>query len=174
MERRVVLATKRLTLTTWLADDLDDLHRLHSDPDVMHYIGGRPEPREESATRLGRYLDEQDGRGWTKWRVQAHDGRMVGRAGFGSLGEDRDLGYTLERAAWGQGLATELAIALVQWHRANPGHRVSDGNPVRLGAYADADHAASLRVMSKAGLRFVDVHDHQGCPCAFYRLDDAE
>jgi hypothetical protein len=40
--RTVVLRTERLTLTTWLPDDLGDLHRLHGDPVTMTFIGGRP------------------------------------------------------------------------------------------------------------------------------------
>ena len=70
MERRVILQTARLSVTTWLPADVDDLNRLHSNPATMAFIGGRPETRHESGVRLDQYLDEQATRGWTKWRLE--------------------------------------------------------------------------------------------------------
>lgn len=161
-------------MTTWLPDDLADLNRLHSDPVTMTFIGGRPETRDESAIRLTRYLQEQAGQGWTKWRVEDRRGRMVGRAGFGEHAGERELGYTLDRGVWGRGLATEVAIALVQWHATNPARRWPHSNEaMRLWAYAATDHTASLRVMVKAGLRYVETREHAGGPCAFYIHDSA-
>ncbi len=160
-------------MTTWAAEDLDDLHRLHSDPVTMTFIGGRMETRDESSARLTQYLTEQDARGWTKWRVQTEDGRMVGRGGFGDYAGDRELGYTIDRQQCGRGLATELASALVAWHVAHPATAGHDGDrPMRLWGYADVDNVASVRVMTKAGLRFVETREHAGRPHTFFRLDD--
>lgn len=79
--------TPRLRVTTWLDRDLDDLHRLHGDPEVMRFLrGGLPETRAEAAERLALYLREQVDPGWTKWRVETNDGVMVGRGGFGGHG----------------------------------------------------------------------------------------
>jgi RimJ/RimL family protein N-acetyltransferase len=172
VERVVILRTSRLAVTTWVPEDLDDLHRLHSDPGTMTFIGGRVETRDESAVRLTQYLTEQDTRGWTKWRVEAADGRMIGRGGFGVYTEDRELGYTIARPHCGRGHATELAAALVDWHRTHPAsRRPGDGWRMELWAYADVDNVASVRVMGKAGLRFVETREHAGRPHAFFRLD---
>ena len=172
MERRVILRTARLAVTTWLPGDLDDLNRLHSDPVTMAFIGGRPETRDESSIRLVQYLDEQATRGWTKWRVEDSGGRMIGRAGFGLYAEDRELGYTLDRNLWGQGLATEVATVLVQWHGAHPAPVSSHAEePMRLWGYADIDNVASIRVLMRAGLHLVDTRQHAGRPYAFFRLD---
>jgi RimJ/RimL family protein N-acetyltransferase len=174
VERRIILQTARLRVTTWLPADLDDLNRLHSDPVTMAFIGGRVETRDQSAVRLDQYLDEQATRGWTKWRVESAGGQMVGRAGFGAYAEDRELGYTLARENWGQGLATEVAIALVDWHAANPASwSPCAAGPMRLWGYADIDNAASIRVLAKSGLRPVETRDHAGRPYAFFRLDPA-
>jgi RimJ/RimL family protein N-acetyltransferase len=173
VEHVVILRTNRLVVTTWAAEDLDDLHRLHSDPVTMTFIGGRVETRDESSARLTQQLAEQDTRGWTKWRVQTENGRMIGRGGFGRYDEDRELGYTIDRHQWGQGLATELASALVAWHVANPATAEPDGvQPMRLWGYADVDNVASIRVMTKAGLRFVETREQAGRPHAYFRLDD--
>jgi RimJ/RimL family protein N-acetyltransferase len=172
VERRIILETARLCVTTWLPTNLDDLNRLHSDPVTMAFIGGRPETRDESASRLDRYLVEQATRGWTKWRVASRDNQMIGRAGFGVYAEDRELGYTISRECWRQGLATEVATALVDWHVASPAYWSPDAaEHMRLWGYADIDNAASIRVLAKSGLRQVETREHAGRPYAFFRLD---
>lgn len=163
--RREILRTSRLVLTTWLAEDLDDLHELHSDAETMRWVRhGRPETRPETEELLATYRTEQDGRGWTKWRLaDAEHGTFVGRAGFGTTDGTRELGYTLTRARWGQGLATEIAAALVRWHR--------DAAPdVELCAYAALDNAASRRVLDKVGFISARLATHNGMACAEYQL----
>jgi ribosomal-protein-alanine N-acetyltransferase len=169
--RTTILETRRTRLTTWLPDDLDDLHRLHSDPDTMRWIRpGRPVAIEDSRARLATYLAEQRS-GATKWRVEDLDsGAFVARAGFGEDAAHRALGYTLLPEAWGRGLATELATALVAWHRAHPLVDPTTGLPGDLTAYAALENAASCRVLEKAGLVLVCETEHNGWPSALYRL----
>ena len=164
MPRREVLRTGRLVLTTWLAADVDALHGLHSDPQTMRWVRhGRPETRSETEQLLATYLREQETPGWTKWRLADHQDTTIGRAGFGAAGHGRELGYTLARAWWGQGLATEIATALVQWHRdAAPG--------VPLDAYAAVENAASRRVLEKSGFTLASFGTHNDMLCALYRL----
>jgi hypothetical protein len=72
----------------------------------------------------------------------------------------------------GRGLATEVAIALVEWHRDNPASWASEGEgPMRLGGYADVDNVASIRVLAKCGLHPLETREHAGRPYAFFRLD---
>ena len=163
MPRETILSTPRLVVTTWLPTDLADLAALHSDPLTMRYIGGRPESREESAARLNTYLEEQSRQGWTKWRVATPVGETIGRGGFGTYGPHRELGYTLRRDHWGQGLATELATALVQWHRTHA------ADP-ELWAYAVAENTPSRRVLEKTGFHLVEIKPYGGVDCAFYTL----
>ena len=39
MGRRIILNTERLTLTTWLPSDFEDLAALHADALTMRFIG---------------------------------------------------------------------------------------------------------------------------------------
>jgi RimJ/RimL family protein N-acetyltransferase len=95
VQRKILLVTERLQVTTWRPEDLEDLCRLHSDPVTMRWVRhGRPETRDEVEALLACYLDEQQIRGWTKWRVADRESKLVGRAGF-SLhvdGRGRELG----------------------------------------------------------------------------------
>lgn len=169
MQRQTILSTTRLDVTTWLPQDLEDLHRLHSDPLTMRYVRhGRPETRNETEELLSQYIGEQATRGWTKWRVADDRGNLVGRGGFGPRGTDRELGYTIRRDLWGRGLATEVATALVQWHR---DHTSRDPRTM-LWAYAADGNGPSHRVLEKIGFTFAGNTDHSGVPCALYRLPD--
>jgi RimJ/RimL family protein N-acetyltransferase len=118
----------------------------------------------QSSSAPASYLNEQRTRGWTKWRVQTPKGSMIGRAGFGAYGPNRELGYTLRSDSWGHGLATELALALVRWHTENP----DPNGPPDLWAYAAVENIASRRVLEKVGFDFIDDRDHHGTSCAFY------
>jgi [ribosomal protein S5]-alanine N-acetyltransferase len=167
VERQVVLTTRRIVVTTWLPEDVDDLCEVHSDPLTMRFVGpGRPESREGCDRRLAMYLNEQRIRGWTKWRVQTTEGAMIGRAGFGAYGPNRELGYILRPASWGRGLATELAQALVDWHMEHP----DPGRPSDLWAYAAKGNAVSRWLLEKVGFDFIQPREHHGSTCAFYVL----
>jgi RimJ/RimL family protein N-acetyltransferase len=157
--RTCVLETPRARLTTWLPQDLSELCALHADPVAMRYMRSGVEDQARTGARLASYLEEQAGRGWTKWRVEDRTGRMIGRAGFrlSDDGRRRELGYLLEPAQWGRGLATELARALVRWHRQHP-----DGLEPTLAAYVCADNAASRRVLEKSGFVLAGPGEREG------------
>ncbi len=67
-----------------------------------------------------------------------------------------ELGWTLERAAWGHGFATEGAIAVRDW-------TVREVQPRRLISLIHPDNARSIRVAEKIGERYEhDVVIHHG------------
>jgi ribosomal-protein-alanine N-acetyltransferase len=162
-----MVETERMVLTTWLPEDFEDLSGLHSDAETMRWIRpGRPETPDETRARLASYLVDQV-EGAAKWRVEdRRSGGFVGRAGFGGDVTHRELGYTLRREAWGRGLATELALALVAWHIEHP----LCAAPGDLTAYAAVTNPASCRVLEKAGLTYVEERVHNGQASAYYRL----
>lgn len=164
--RQTILTTPRLTVTTWEEGDLADFHALHADPVTMRFFLSGPYDEAQAARRLADFRQEQTDGGWTKWRVQDRDGRTVGRGGFG-LADDglhRELGYLLARDLWGQGLATELARALVEWHFAHPDPRLSRN----LMAFAHVGNRASRRVLEKVGFTPDGEREWRGVPHAFY------
>jgi [ribosomal protein S5]-alanine N-acetyltransferase len=162
--RTTILTTPRLALTTWEPADVDDLLLVHSDPETMRFVRhGRPETRCETAELIDAYRAEQAARGWTKWRLADRWGQLVGRAGFGGSDGDREMGYTIRRDLWGEGRATEIASALVRWHRRQaPVHR--------LGAYVAVENTASVRVLEKVGFVREGPAEHHGLACHRYRL----
>lgn len=149
------LDTSRLHLRPIRADrdDLEALIALDADPEVVRYItGGLQLPREAYVDgilpRMVAAGAEDPRRGF----FAAHDGGPAGPfLGWFHLRPDvfepawLEVGYRLRRSAWGAGLATEGARALLAHARACwPGTVTS--------ARTMADNAASRRVMEKCGL----------------------
>lgn len=163
-----MLTTPRLVLTSWLATDVASLLEVHSDPETMTYVRlGRPESRAETERLVSLYIAEHAARGWSKWRLIDRDGELVGRAGFGGDNADRALSYAIRRSLWGLGFATEIAKALVEWHRCHAPRS-------RLHALVAVGNDASARVLEKAGFQEVGTRDYDGTPCRSFMHPSAQ
>ncbi|RMI46057.1 GNAT family N-acetyltransferase [Streptomyces triticirhizae] len=163
----VFLETARLRLRPFTERDASSLLALDSDPEVMRYLtGGRPTSAEALRLRtLPRLLHVHPGwaagrgywaaeernsgvfLGWFEFRpLESANG--AGAGGTGAAGVEVELGYRLAASAWGRGLATEGASALVDRGFAELG-------VARVTANTMAVNARSRRVMEKVGLRLV-------------------
>jgi RimJ/RimL family protein N-acetyltransferase len=153
-----LIETERLLLRRPTLDDVDDARELYTDPEVMRFVGGMGlDPREAVETWIARW--EANGFGQLVLR-RREDGRFVGRAGL--LVWDRavwtpttlpeaaepeiELGWTLARAQWGNGYATEAALAVRQW-------AFADLAVERLISLVDVANARSERVAERLGAR---------------------
>jgi RimJ/RimL family protein N-acetyltransferase len=152
-----LFTTPRLVLREFTEADLDDLVELYNDPEVMRYLnGGKPVPRDELRdTILPRLMRgyPRYGGGPGCWAAQTRaDGQFLGWFALTPTGADRpdeaELGYRLNRCAWGVGYATEGSTALIR-------KGFTDLGLTRVFAQTMAVNAASRRVMEKAGLAYV-------------------
>ena len=168
MNPSFALRTHRLLLRKLTEDDLDDLVALDADPEVMHYINdGVPTSRQDYIeTLLPRMLawaaDDPVGFYGAVW-----EGRWIGWFHLRpSIGGDEalELGFRLHRVAWGHGLATEGARALATLAADEVRVPWVDG-------CARPDNMASIAVLQKCGLSFIDTRMHPRAPIevAFYR-----
>lgn len=165
--RDVVSSTPRLRLTTWVPSDADDLHVVHSDPETMRFVRfGRPETLAETRALVADYMAEQAARGWTRWRLADPMDELIGRAGFAEHGDGPELGFTIRRDLWGRGLASEIVMALVAWHRNYPALFVGGD----LVAHVALQNHASIRVLEKAGFVRDGKVEIAGVRCASYRV----
>jgi ribosomal-protein-alanine N-acetyltransferase len=105
---------------------------------------GRPETVDETAQLVEQYISQHRTRGWTKWRLATHEGDLVGRAGFGGDDVRRGLSFAIDRRLWGQGLATEIASALVRWHWEHAAE-------AELRGLVEIGNDASVAVLKKVG-----------------------
>jgi len=147
-----IVATDRLTLRPFTAADLPLLTALHTDPQVMRYLGnGHPMTADQIAADLADSMAATDRPpGCGRWAAEVN-GRFVGRFGLWARDDrpdERSIGYRLCSDAQGHGYATEGARWLIRRAFADPAvHRV----------YAEtmAVNVGSRAVMQRAGLRWV-------------------
>ncbi len=157
MTRRA-FETNRLRLRRACAGDAAQLAALNADPEVMRYIGSGVRPHEAARAEAAAWLDAAGPHiriiedlangafhGWVAL-LPFDGGRAV------------ELAYRLPRAAWGRGIASEAARAMIDYAFAGLGEGLGLD---RLVAITHPDNQASRRVLEKLGFRRRGSHTVQ-------------
>lgn len=146
------IETRRLRLRELREDDAEALASIFSHPSVVRYSGGRSPSLEEVREGILHHITGYRDRGYGLFAVELKEtGEVVGRVGF--LNSDIDpsadveLHYHLAPGAWGAGLATEAALAVLEWG-------FESGYFDRVVAAIHPENHASRRVAEKCGLEF--------------------
>ncbi len=166
------LHTERLELRPWRRDDVDFVFDLYSRWDVKRYLGREPkvmEDRSEADVLLERLmsLDDPVLGYWAVEEVAERAGRrqLVGTILLKSIpasgpteplesSGDIEIGWHFHPDAWGRGLASEAAAAVL-------GHAFAGGLE-RVVAVTNPLNLASQRVCERIGMI------HQGQTDAYY------
>jgi ribosomal-protein-alanine N-acetyltransferase len=159
-------STTRLLAERLTAAHLPELRRMDRDEMFMARLGGVRDSRGTEAY-LAWNLEHWAEYGYGLWMLrEASSGAMVGRAVLRHLDvegvDEVEVGYGFVPAAWGRGLATEVAVACVGMGRDRLGLE-------SMVAITLPDHVASQRVMRKAGLSYERDFLHQGRPHVLFR-----
>jgi len=139
-----VIETERLRLRPRTPDDAEALYPTLSDAELMTWWSRAPFTSVEEVRDY--IMPSEKWAGWRGWAITRHgDDRAIG---FLSAGEKRqgsvtEIGYMLERAAWGKGIAREAVSALIT-HLFALGQR-------RVFADTDPENAASNRLLESLG-----------------------
>lgn len=167
-----VLLTPRLRLEPFAPHHLDALHAMNAQPEVMRYISGRPETREETRASIERVQQRWSEWGYSWWCfLDRASGALVGAGCIQHLDRDRsqahEIGWRLRPEHWGQGLASEAAehMAAFAFERLQA--------PL-LCAICDPDNHASARVMQRLGMRWRGLETWYERSCATYAMDAAD
>ena len=72
---------------------------------------------------------------------------FIGRAGFGDIENQIEVGYLILKKYWGKGYASRILKILLEWAK----HHI---NKDKIIAFTPLDHLASEKVMQKAGMVF--------------------
>jgi RimJ/RimL family protein N-acetyltransferase len=172
---RSVIETSRLRLERW-----DDVHferfaRFMRDPGVIRYIRPEPLDRERAIEQHERSLEEWAVFGFGKRAViEAETDLWLGfvelsRVGpnKGSRDDDIELGYFVEPSRWGEGIATEAALAIRD--EAFDCYGVDE-----LVGRCRVENAASARVLAKVGFRRLRLFElDDGIVVEIHRLQRA-
>lgn len=162
------LTTARLTLRPFTETDVDTLHHILGEKDILRYFPKSDPPSRERVERLiAHQLEHWDehGRGW--WAVEPHaEECLIGWCGLQYLPEtgETEVGYLLSKAFWGRGLATEGAQASLQYGFEHLGLGIIIG-------ITHPENIASQRVLEKAGLSFINRAHYFGMDCFRYAVE---
>ncbi len=153
----VVFETPRLLGRRLGPQDLEPMHAVYSDLEAMRYVGdGTALSREDCERWLAVTAQNYETRGYGMFAlVERQTGEVVGFGGlihFAGRGQP-EIKYAFLRSAWGRGLATEAARALLEFARAR-------GLPEVIATVAPR-HGASQRVLAKAGMERGELRDDE-------------
>lgn len=160
------LRTERLRLRHFTPDDVQDMFELDSDPEVIRYGSPQyldtPGTIEDARAMTKHYIDER-ANGSEYWAAEEH-GDFVGWF-FLRPNDDGEweLGYRLKQAAWGRGLATEGARAVLKHGFATLGLDL-------IYAEVFVANARSHSVMAKLGMKAVSEGVFMGMPDRRYEI----
>lgn len=165
-----ILDTPRLVLRRLLPGDLEALYALYSDPEVRRYFPEGTLTYEDTREELEWFLNGHPQHPelglWAT--IYKENGAFIGRCGLLPWTLDGqaevEVAYLLDKAYWGQGLATEAASAIADYARHTLGLQ-------RLICLIVEGNIASQRVAEKTGMRFEKRgEDNQG-PYLLYSMN---
>lgn len=152
------LRTSRLLLDAYTPEDEDAFVALFQDTRVSRWMGDGPASEADDRALFGRIFTKVYAQGlFDVWAVR-RGGLLVGHAEIKRTDEvdGHEIVYALAPDAWGGGLGTELARALVRY-----GFEALRLTEVH--ATVDARNAASLRLLGRIGFEHVrDIEEDGG------------
>jgi ribosomal-protein-alanine N-acetyltransferase len=164
------LETPRLHLRRMELSDLDDLLLIFGDPKVMASFNTPPFNLQQMEHWIQRNLTHQNAHGYGLFSVILKSKDMlIGDCGLEHMeigGEPAaELGYDFRSDYWGQGFATEAALA-VRDFAFNVLSLPSLISLIRVG------NTASRRVSEKIGMRLTDEISKNGISYWIYSIDE--
>ncbi len=163
------ITTARLVLRPFRAEDVEALHNILSEEDIMRYF---PRPTSPSRERVHKLIAKQlrhwemYNLGW--WAVETRTGgELIGWNGLQYLPEtdEVEIGYLLRHASWGQGLATEAG-------REGLAYGFETLGLSTIIAVMHPENIASQRVAEKLGMIFTGEAVYFAMPVYRYAVED--
>ena len=148
----MIIEADRLLLHELTWDDLEDIHHIHSFPEVDEFNTlGIPKDLDETREVIREGIEKKDDpkRGAIHWKIILKEtNAIIGLAGM-FLSRDKfrlgEIYYKLIPEHWGRGYATEVSKALIK-----SGFKDLDLHKVEAGvAY---ENIGSIRVLEKSGM----------------------
>jgi ribosomal-protein-alanine N-acetyltransferase len=167
-----ILETKHLILRRLLPDDLDSLYALYSDEEIRRYFPEGTLTYEETKDELEWFLNgHPDHPQLGLWATIHKDtDHFIGRCGLLPWTIEQcpevEVAYLLDKAYWGQGLATEAAQAIADYG-------FEQLHLSRLICLIDPQNQASIRVARKIGMTLEkELEDEKGPYLVYSMLKD--
>jgi len=165
------IETPRFILREIQESDLEGMFALDSNPEVHRYLGKNPVTSRDQVKAVIENIQKQY-KDFGIGRLAIIDKVTQEFIGWTGLKYERqlrpemayyDVGYRIREEFWGQGIATETALASLDF----------GFNALKLeviNAAADIDHGASNHILKKLGMKFKEVFQYEGDDVNWYEL----
>ena len=155
-----LLETERLIFRPYTKADKNDFISLFTDAEVMKHVGDGVMNESQAIEFWRKLFNKLYPQGINIWAVLTKDdSEYIGHTGIyprPTKKEDWELVYFLRRGAWGKSYATEIARKIIEYG-------FEEIKLPEVFATVDNEHAASIRVLEKAGMRFARYeYDEKG------------
>ena len=164
----MIAETPRLILRPLCRADLADLTDMYGhDPNMLYLPAGHGIAPEAVPDALEKYLAHYDAWGFGMWGIEEkQSGRFIGHCGLQHIDvlPDVEIAYMIHEPWWGQGYATEAAIASVTWGFDTLGLSC-------ICALVHGDNERSVRVIEKLHMTFAGPLKAWGMDLLHYKLD---
>ena len=168
----MILETERLVLKRFVMDDLDALFELYQDSEIRRYfpegVLDHDQTKEELEWFLNGHPRFPELGLWAT--VNKETGEFMGRCGLLPWTiedhQEVEVAYLLGKKFWGQGFASEAALAIVRY-------AFEDLDLSRLICLIDPENLASIKVAERIGMSFeqrVDGIDGDNFPTLIYSI----
>lgn len=144
------LSTERFALREITPDDAEALFEMYSNPEVMEYWSTLPYESIEQARELIGRIQSNLARGeGVEWAITPLDDerRLLGKCGFHRWMKPHyraEMGYSLQREGWGQGIMGEVLRAIIAYGWREMGlHSIE--------AQLEPGNARSVRTLERLG-----------------------
>jgi RimJ/RimL family protein N-acetyltransferase len=164
---KIIFETPRLILRQFTESDAPLILQLNSDPDVVKYVHEPVLETEEQARNIivNIILPQYDNK-LGRWAIHIkEDNTFIGWCGLKHLPTENiiDLGYRLNKTAWGKGFATEAASHSLTYGFKKLGLSLITGR-------AHIENIASQKVLEKIGMHFISTGIVDNCPVKTYTM----
>ena len=153
------LSSARLRLLPLDADDAELLLPVYADPEVTEYFENRFTDIEGVRAAVKQRITRDVPAGMGTWLIQ-FEGTVIGHAHLWPARNPAgivEIGWTIGKAHWGKGIATEAARAVIE-------HGFRRLGVPAIFAVVHRDNAASLRVTRKLGFIDIGEQEHHNAP----------
>jgi ribosomal-protein-alanine N-acetyltransferase len=162
----IILETERCIVRPFTQEDAENLMPILGSEAVMHYSMTGAMDLSTILTTIEDWIALYERYGFAPWAVM-HNNMLIGYAGLDIRVvkeiEQVQITFRLAESHWGQGFATELAIAIRDYAFTSLGLS-------KVIAIIDPDNQASIRTISKIGMRFEKAVIYGGLSLHVYKV----
>lgn len=173
---KIFIETERLILREILPTDIEGMFELDADEEVHRYLGNNPVSSKEQIVDAIRFIRQQYvDNGIGRWAIiDKNTNGFIGWAGLKLVTDLTnkhkdyyDLGYRLIKRYWGKGIATEAAMASLDY-AFNTLHTDA------VYAMVDCDNEGSNKILKKVGLSLIEKFNLDGTEHNWYKITKTE